>query len=70
MAECEERIERLEQEHNQLGDADHLRAQRAEVKEKRRKLDQEVQRLLVRGFLFCSPYLHLKHAWFGTAPLG
>ena len=70
MAECEERIERLEQEHNQLGDAEHLRTQRAEVKEKKRKLDQEVQRLHVRVFLFCSPYLHLKHACFGTASLG
>ena len=67
MAECEERIKRLKQEHNQLGDAEHLRTQRAEVEEKRRKLDQEVQKLLVRGFLFRSPYLHLKHACFVTA---
>jgi len=46
----------MEEEHNQMGDVKHIHAQRAEVKEKIRLLDQDIERLHVRRlFLFRLP---------------
>jgi len=52
----------LEEEHNQLDDAKHIRAQRAQVKEKIRTLDQEVDRLIVRQFLSIPLTLSYVHS--------
>lgn len=46
----------MEEEHNQMGDVNHIHAQRAEVKEKIRLLDQDIERLHVRrSFLLRLP---------------
>jgi len=37
-----------------MDDAKHIRAQRAQIKQKMRTLEQEVERLIVRQFLFIS----------------
>lgn len=50
----------MEEEHNQMGDVKHLHAQRAEVRDKIRLLDQDVERLHVRRF-FYSAHPHLNH---------
>ena len=52
--ECAEKIEHLEQEHNQMGNTDDIHAQRTQVKEKMRDLEKEVERLGVRH-LFSIP---------------
>ncbi|KAF9649912.1 P-loop containing nucleoside triphosphate hydrolase protein [Thelephora ganbajun] len=42
-ADCNERIERLEHEHEQMGDVNHIRTQRNEAKEKMHKVRQEIE---------------------------
>jgi hypothetical protein len=59
----------MEEEHNQIGDVAHIHTQRAEVKEKMRLLEQDIERLHVRQF-FYSTYHCLKHTRFGTTFLG
>jgi len=56
IADCNDRILRMEEEHNQMGDVNHITAQRAELKAKMRSLDQDIEALHVRRpFLFRSP---------------
>lgn len=64
-----EKIERLEEEHEQLGDTAPIRAQRAEIKEKIRKLDQEIGQFSVRLFSI-SIYHCLKRVPVGAPSLG
>jgi hypothetical protein len=47
-----ERIARLEEEHKQMEDPKQIHTQRADIKEKIRLLDQDVERLHVRLFPF------------------
>lgn len=48
--DCGERIERLEDEHEKMGDVTHIRAKRVKVREMKRLLDQEIEQLAVRHF--------------------
>ena len=46
----------MEEEHNQMGDVEHIRTQRAEIREKMRVIEQDIERLRVRrSFLFRLP---------------
>ena len=53
--DCGERIERLEDEHEKMGDVTHIRTKRVKVKDMIKLLDQEIQQLVVRHFF---PILH------------